>query len=420
MNDLFQLYVSAWPGIWVMDTTRYLLAAAAMAAVLRIFWRAGLARRKLQARGATPRDVRREIAASLRTALIFSLSGAAIFVAARQGWITVYEGFERSGPLYLVLSLAFMLVAHDAYFYWTHRAMHHRRLFALFHRTHHLSRTPTPWAAYSFSVPEAIVQAAFFPLFLAFVPMHGLALFAFMIVQIVRNVMGHAGAEVHSAAFGPGRWLGWNNTTTHHDLHHEAGRYNYGLYFRWWDKMMGTEHPDYRAKFEAIVAPEAKTTSPAIAGRALARAITGSVLAGGLLLSADPAQANESPTGRWATPGVAAIVELAPCSDTTGLCGTIRWLWDATDEKGRPRLDTQNADATLRARPLVGLSILSGLMPAAGGGWAGRIYNPEDGQTYRATVRQTAADALTIEGCVLFICQKQVWRSASALAAALR
>ena len=64
--------------------------------------------------------------------------------------------------------------------------------------------------------------------------------------------MGHAGAEVHPAAFGPGRWLGWATTTTHHDLHHEGGRYNYGLYFRWWDKLMGTEHPGYRAKFEAV------------------------------------------------------------------------------------------------------------------------------------------------------------------------
>jgi lathosterol oxidase len=263
MNDLFQTYVSAWPGIWIMDTARYLLAAALMAVILRILWRFGLARRKLQARDATTRDVRREILASLRTALIFSLSGAAIFVAARQGWITIYEGFDRAGPLYFAFSLAAMVIAHDVYFYWTHRAMHHRRLFALFHRTHHLSRTPTPWTAYSFSVPEAIVQAAFFPLFLAFVPMHGLALFVFMIIQIVRNVMGHAGAEVHPASFGPGRWLGWNNTTTHHDLHHETGRYNYGLYFRFWDKLMGTEHPDYRRKFESVAAPLARVEAPA-------------------------------------------------------------------------------------------------------------------------------------------------------------
>jgi lathosterol oxidase len=255
MSELLQTYISAWPGIWLVDTGRYLLAAGLMAAILALFWRVGLARRKLQARRATSRDVRREILASLRSALVFSLLGTVVFVAARQGWVTLYKGFDRAGPLYFVLSLAVMLVAHDTYFYWTHRAMHHRRLFRFFHRTHHLSRTPTPWAAYSFSVPEAIVQGAFVPLFVAFVPMHALAIFVFVVVQIMRNVMGHAGSEVHPAGFGPGRWLGWNNTTTHHDLHHETGRYNYGLYFRWWDKFMGTEHPDYRRKFEAVVAP---------------------------------------------------------------------------------------------------------------------------------------------------------------------
>ncbi|TAJ36945.1 MAG: DUF2147 domain-containing protein [Reyranella sp.] len=424
MNEAMQVYLSAWPTVWAMDTARYLVAATLMATILALFWKAGLARRKLQARDPATGQRRREFLASLHTALIFSLIGTIVAVGDHQGWITIYEGFGQAGPLYLVGSLALMLVAHDTYFYWVHRAMHHRRLFALFHRTHHLSRTPTPWAAYSFAVPEAVVQAAFVPLFLLVVPMHGLGLLAFGIVQILRNVMGHAGAEVHSAAFGPGRWLGWNNTTTHHDLHHEAGRYNYGLYFRWWDKLMGTEHPDYCARFEAIIAPEAKTTSPAIAGRFLVRTVAALLLAGGLIVAAEPVRANDGtsggPVGRWVTPGASAVVELAPCTDTSGLCGTIRWLWDATDDKGRPRLDAQNADTGLRARPLVGLSILSGLTRSSKGGWEGRIYNPEDGQTYRATVRQTAADTLAIEGCVLFICQKQVWRSASALVAALR
>jgi sterol desaturase/sphingolipid hydroxylase (fatty acid hydroxylase superfamily) len=251
MNELFHSYLEALPGAWLLDTGRYAVAASTMAAMLAI-WAARLAPRKLQSRNASGRDIRREILASLRSAMIFSLLGALVVVCSRRGWMTVYAGNDRAGPVYLVLSLAAMLVVHDAYFYWTHRAMHHRRLFAFFHRTHHLSRTPTPWAAYAFSVPEAIVQGAFVPLFLIFVPMHALALFAFVAIQITRNVMGHAGIEVHPRAFGPGRCLGWNNTTTYHDLHHELGRYNYGLYFRWWDRLMGTEHPDYRGKFEAI------------------------------------------------------------------------------------------------------------------------------------------------------------------------
>lgn len=126
-------------------------------------------------------------------------------------------------------------------------------------------------------------------------------------------------------------------------------------------------------------------------------------------------------TASISAPGVSAIVELSPCAeDRSTLCGTIRWLWEAADNKGRPRLDSRNADTTLRSRSLLGLAILSGLKPRPAGGWEGRIYNPEDGQTYRATVGRHSADTLQVEGCVLLGCQKQVWWKASVLAEALR
>ena len=38
-----------------------------------------------------------------------------------------------------------------------------------------------------------------------------------------------------------------------HDLHHAALRCNYDLYFTWWDRLMGTEHPHYRERFDAVV-----------------------------------------------------------------------------------------------------------------------------------------------------------------------
>jgi uncharacterized protein (DUF2147 family) len=133
-----------------------------------------------------------------------------------------------------------------------------------------------------------------------------------------------------------------------------------------------------------------------------------------------PAHAAEDVFGRWATPGVSAVVELAPCGDGATLCGTIRWLWDGLDERGRPRLDAQNADTSLRTRPLVGLTILSGLKADLAGGWQGRIYNPEDGQTYRATVKRRGTDTLVVEGCVLIACSKQIWRKAGSVAEALR
>ena len=154
-----------------------------------------------------------------------------------------------------------------------------------------------------------------------------------------------------------------------------------------------------------------RTTVPAVLSATLSLSLS--------LASAQTAWAQDGVLGRWATPGISAIVELAACPGTATLCGTIRWLWDAVDEKGRPRLDSQNSDASLRARPLLGLVILSGLIARQGGGWEGHIYNPEDGQTYRATLTARGPDILLVEGCVLFVCRTQTWRKARVLAQAL-
>ena len=144
-------------------------------------------------------------------------------------------------------------------------------------------------------------------------------------------------------------------------------------------------------------------------------ALTAALSLAALLITTGPTRAETDVVGRWATPGVSAVVELARCGDAQTLCGTIRWLWEAVDDKGRPRLDANNSDPSLRTRPMVGLSILSGLRPRADGGWSGQIYNPEDGQTYRATLRRVATDTLEVEGCVLVICKKQVWHKVAAL-----
>ena len=61
-----------------------------------------------------------------------------------------------------------------------------------------------------------------------------------MAFMIVRNVMGHSGVELMPRALGDSRWLGWINATTQDELHHSLFHYNYGLYFTWWDRLMGT------------------------------------------------------------------------------------------------------------------------------------------------------------------------------------
>jgi lathosterol oxidase len=261
-SDLAANLFHQWTINLALDLGRYVIAAGGLALILKLFWRAGLWRRKIQRRSATRKDVSREIFTSLRTALVFSLVGVVIYVGAVTGVYTIYLNFQTAGVGYLALSVAAVIVAHDAYFYWTHRLMHHPRLYRWFHRTHHRSVTPTPFAAYAFDVPEALVMALFTPIWLLIVPMHGLGLFLFLAFMIVRNVMGHAGVELMPRGLADSRWFGWINSTTHHDLHHATFNYNYGLYFTWWDRLMGTEHPAYRERLRgAAVARDSVSAS---------------------------------------------------------------------------------------------------------------------------------------------------------------
>ncbi|HYE46083.1 MAG TPA: sterol desaturase family protein [Caulobacter sp.] len=402
-----------------LEVGRYVVTAGLASLVVWAFWNAGLKARKIQARTASGADLRREIATSLRSALVFAAVGFCMFLASRAGWLTIYDDFTIRGPAYFAVTLALMVVAHDAWYYWTHRAMHHPRLFRAFHRTHHRSKTPTPWTAYAFDVPEALVMVAFVPLWAAIVPMHDLAIYAFMTWQLARNVAGHTGVELSPVSGKPSRLFGWLNTSTHHDLHHQAPGSNFGLYFTWWDRLMGTEHPEYQARVAEIA--ERSRTNGKPEGVKVA-VVLGLAVAGAGLAAGRAEAARADIAGRWATQGFGSIVEFRPCAGAPDtLCGRIVWLWKCDDPGGRRRTDTRNPDKALRSRPLVGIEIVRGLRETAPGVWSGgSIYNPDDGRTYTGTVK-VRAGRLELKGCALnLLCQTQTWRRPEEVIAAVR
>jgi sterol desaturase/sphingolipid hydroxylase (fatty acid hydroxylase superfamily) len=250
------------------DLSRYFIAAGVMTLVL---WAGGRwleLYRIQQGRRAKLEDYRREVLSSLRTAIVFGVTTLSTLVMKETGLVRFsLGGFEW---WMLALQTVAIILAHDAYFYWMHRAIHHRRLFRTWHLHHHKSRTPTPWAAYSFSVWEGVSEAAFVPLYLLIATTLGLeyigwAMFAFLWHMIIRNVIGHCGVELYPRWWVDNPLTGWWNTVTHHDLHHSAGTYNFGLYFTWWDRWMGTEHPRYREAFREVTGrrrgPEPETVA---------------------------------------------------------------------------------------------------------------------------------------------------------------
>ena len=247
-------------GSLTFDFARYLVAASFVAGLVWLLRRTSWAARKIQKREATRADFIREFGAAIRTVLVYTIVAVPMVWAFRNGYLHEYTGPVTA--LSYIGYLAAILLAHDAWFYWTHRAMHHPRLFKRFHHFHHRTITPTAWTAYSFAIPEAFMMVLFMPLYFLFVPTPEPVIFTFLAVMILRNAMGHAGLELHPRGWASHPLLKWVSTTTHHDMHHGTSfNHNYGFYFTWWDKLMGTEHPDYVARFDAVTT---RTRMPAL------------------------------------------------------------------------------------------------------------------------------------------------------------
>jgi uncharacterized protein (DUF2147 family) len=124
---------------------------------------------------------------------------------------------------------------------------------------------------------------------------------------------------------------------------------------------------------------------------------------------ADPAE------GVWLTADGGAQVRVAPCVDQVDqLCGTIIWLKDSRDKRGQPVRDEHNPKPELRSREILGLKLLHGLRRRSAGHWTGgRVYNSDNGKSYRARIQVTAQGALRIEGCILLFCSGETWRRAN-------
>ena len=185
--------------------------------------------------------VKKEIFHSIRTILIWAVGGALIVIAAKNGYTRIYTDIGQYGWAYLAVCVVGMVIIHDAYFYWAHRLMHHPMIYKYTHVTHHKFTNPTPWSAFTFGPIEAVLQFGIIPLFVFIIPLHWSAIAIFIVNMIAINVLGHLGFELFSRKY-ISTWFGnWSNTATHHNIHHVRVKYNFGLYFIFWDRWMKTE-----------------------------------------------------------------------------------------------------------------------------------------------------------------------------------
>ena len=124
-------------------------------------------------------------------------------------------------------------------------------------------------------------------------------------------------------------------------------------------------------------------------------------------LASATAHAASPAEGLWRTSSRNGEVRIAECGQA--LCGT---LVTSDGIKENPALaDTENKDPALRSRLLKDLVFLQNFTGGPKEWKGGSVYNPEDGGTYKGTIKLVDADTLKLTGCIIFpLCKTQTWK----------
>jgi uncharacterized protein (DUF2147 family) len=110
--------------------------------------------------------------------------------------------------------------------------------------------------------------------------------------------------------------------------------------------------------------------------------------------------------GIWDNQEKDAKIEIFKCGDR--YCGKIVWLKNPgypQDSKdgvpGTPKLDHNNPDLALKARPILGLEIMKDFTYAGDSKWVeGKVYDPKKGKTYSGKMTLVSPNQLNLRGFI--------------------
>jgi len=173
--------------------------------------------------------------------------------------VSVFLAYSASqSPLetlswYLPLEIGIYGIVLDFYFYWYHRIMHESDTLWQFHRTHHLTKHPSPLLSlYADQVQEifdiiGIPIITYITMRLAGFPMGFADWWICQQYVVWTELWGHSGLRVlvrpPTTATPFLQLFDAELNTEDHDLHHRKGwksSHNYGKQTRLWDRLFGT------------------------------------------------------------------------------------------------------------------------------------------------------------------------------------
>ena len=255
----FQAYLSYCVGFCI----RYFAFAGGLYWLLHVRFKRRWAAYRVQEEFPGRAEIRHEITWSMANTACTGLATILTYQLIREGRTSMYFGLGERGGLYLVLSAALAVLGYDTWNYWQHRLLHTPWWFRHVHWVHHRVGNPTAFATFAQHPVETFMGNAFFILFVVLVPIHPLALAAAGAYLFAYGTLCHLGYE-----FFP-RWVprhalfGLFNNATYHNIHHRTARCNYGGWFIYWDRIMGTGDPGYYDAFDAVATR--RTAVPAAA-----------------------------------------------------------------------------------------------------------------------------------------------------------
>lgn len=251
-------------GMWVETVAAVyaILAAVYVAAcIVVLHLNRRLAAAKIQVdRVTAPALIRRD----RRQSLVSLAEIAALFGTGH--WLNMQFGWGFAAPVGFVgngFALLASLILFDAWFYWLHRLLHARPLYRRVHRWHHRAVTPTAWSNNSDRLVDNLFLQSYWLVAHFLLPIAPAALLAHKLYDEVTGVVGHSGWEHGGAWCRPPSPL---VAVTHHDQHHRHFRCNYATHFTWWDRLMGTLHPEHDAELRRNLARAAAARRRPAAG----------------------------------------------------------------------------------------------------------------------------------------------------------
>jgi lathosterol oxidase len=176
----------------------------------------------------------KDISLSVKSMILESLMVSFFYLGIERGYSKMYYDINYEGrgwPFILGTTLLFLVLA-DAAIYWIHWGLHQGILYRYIHKPHHGSKIITPWTSHAFHPVDGFCQGLPYYLFVYLLPMHHIQHTVLLLCVNIWTISIHDRVVV-CEKFGI-------NGAGYHDVHHQGFVYNYGQYFTFWDRLMGT------------------------------------------------------------------------------------------------------------------------------------------------------------------------------------